>query len=171
MPEPPDAPLVARFDRKRYEQGAYVFVAILVLALIYTAWAAEPRDLIIAMVAFAVIVAVLYAEQRRIQNAPGPQLIIDADGMVMPDHFVHRLPWAAITSARVTTTYKGVQMLVVTIPSASPYGPRGNAWECGIQTIGGTTEVTLGINHFDVDSTQIEAAIARFASSKGNPPA
>jgi len=171
MPEPPDAPLVARYDRKTYEQGSYVLVGVLVLALIYSWWTGEPRDFVIGMVAFAVILVVLYFEQRRIQNSPGPQLIIDADGMVMPDHFVHRLPWEAITSARVTKTYKGGEILAVNVASAAPYGPRGNAWECGIRTSDGGAEIVISINHFDVDSSQIEAAIARFAQGKANPPA
>jgi hypothetical protein len=169
MPEPPDAPLVARFDRKTYEQGSYVLVTVLVLALIYSWWTGEPRDFIIGMVAFAVILVVLYFEQRRIQNSPGPQLIIDADGMAMPDHFVHRLPWEAITSAGVTKTYKGGDILAVNVASAAPYGPRGNAWECGIRTSDGGAEIVISINHFDVDSTQIQAAIARFAPDKAKP--
>lgn len=95
MAEPPDAPLVARYDRKRYELRSYLFVAVLVLGLLYVWWTGDPRDFVIVMVTFAAILVFLYFEQRRILNSPGPQLIIDADGMVMPDHFVHRLPWEA----------------------------------------------------------------------------
>lgn len=169
MPEPSDAPLVARFDRKRYELRSYVFVAFLVLALLYFWWTGEPRNVVVGMVTFAAILVFLYFEQRRILNSPGPQLIIDADGMAMPDHFVHRLPWEAITSAGVAKTYKGGEILAVNVASAAPYGPRGNAWECGIRTSEGGAEIVISINHFDVDSTQIQTAIARFAPDKAKP--
>lgn len=169
MPEPPDAPLVARFDRKRYELRSYLFVAALVLALIYIWWTGEPRNVVVGMVTFAAILVFLYFEQRRILNCPGPQLIIDADGIVMPDHFTHRLPWEAITSAGVSTAYEGGKILVVNVASAAPYGPLGGTWEYGIRTRNGGDEIVINISHFNVDSTRIQAAIARFAPEKAKP--
>lgn len=171
MPQAPDAPLVARYARKRSEQGAYVFVTVLVLGLVYMWWSAEPGDFVIGMIAFAVILVVLHFEQRRIQNSPGPQLIIDEAGLVMPEHFVHRLPWQAITSARVVRPHERTDLLVLDIPEPSPYGPRGNHWDRRLREFGGGTEFMIGIGDLDVDSTQIEAAIARFAPGKANPPA
>jgi len=157
------APLVGRFDRKRSEHWAYIYVIGLAM-LAFLAWRqAEVHEIAIGLAGCLVLMVFLHRGQRRVQNAPGPQLVIDASGMLMPEYFVHRVPWDAIASARIVRTHERADVLVIDVPAAATYGPRERQWDRGLRQFAGSTEFMIDIRDLDVSSLDIEAAIARFA--------
>jgi hypothetical protein len=171
MPQASDAPLVGRFARRRSEQGAYVFVIALAL-MAFLAWReAEVKEILIGMIGCGVLLAFVHAGQRRIQNAPGPQLIIDGTGMTMPEYFVHRVPWEAVASVRIVRQHERADMLVVDIPTAATFGPREQHWDREMREFAGSTEFIIAIEDLDISSPDIEAAIARFAPDRPSLPA
>ena len=116
MPPITNAPLVGRFNRKRSEQWAYVFVICLALFASLAWREAEVHEIVIGMIACGVVLAFVHIGQRQIQNAPGPHLIIDGTGVVLPEYFVHRVPWEAIASIRVVRRHERADMLVLDEP-------------------------------------------------------
>ncbi|MBY0364560.1 MAG: hypothetical protein K2X45_21860 [Phreatobacter sp.] len=171
MPQAPDAPLVARYARKRSEQGAYIFVVFLAL-MAFLAWReAEVKQIVIGMIGCGVLLAFIHFGQRRIQNAHGPQLIVDGTGMLMPEYFVHRVPWEAIARARILRQHERADLLVVDVPKAAIYGPREQKWDRKMREFADSTEFMIDIRDLDVSSLDIEAAIIRFAPGKASPPA
>ena len=171
MPPITDAPLVGRFNRKRSGQWAYAFVICLAL-FAFLAWReAEVHEIVIGMIACGVVLAFVHIGQRQIQNAPGPHLIIDGTGVVLPEYFVHRVPWEAIASIRVVRRHERADMLVLDVPTASKYGPREQQWDRKMRAFSRSNEFIIDILDLDISSLDIEAAIARFAPDKTNPPA
>ncbi|MGU9982160.1 PH domain-containing protein [Phreatobacter sp. HK31-P] len=163
MPQFPDAPLIARFDRKRSERNAYLLVALLAVAALIGGWNASIGEFTFGAILIGCILAAVHFGQRKLQTATGPQLVIDSTGMTIPGQFAERIPWEAIAGVRIVKRLEHADLVLVDVPTAENFGRREQGWDHFPWSPARSSEITVNTRDLDVGSPEIMAAVGRFA--------
>lgn len=120
-----------------------------------------PLAIGLGLVFFALFYWISARARARARADRAPKIVVDRDGLALPDIFPKPLPWAAIESLEIFRNRYGANLqLRVDSPRARGYAPRGLAllpWSFGVRSI------SVDIAALEGEDEDLASAIRRFA--------